>query len=83
MKLPIQKKYFDALNNEEEEYEFRDAHISYICEETGKKITMDVEDVELISKDLINSFRKNKLSDKELKELFSDDIVIKFKVRKK
>lgn len=43
MKLPIKKKYFDMIKSGEKDFELRDAHITFICEETGEKITKTIE----------------------------------------
>jgi len=42
MKLPIKKEYFDKIVSGEKEIEFRDAHITFVCEETGETITKKV-----------------------------------------
>jgi len=43
MKLPIKKKYFDEIINGKKTKEYRDAHITFVCEETGEKLRMEVE----------------------------------------
>lgn len=43
MKLPIKKKYFDEIKSGDKTWEFRDAHITFICEETGEKLTKNVD----------------------------------------
>ena len=42
MKLPIKKKYFDLIKSGEKIQEYRDAHITFVCEETGESIVCDV-----------------------------------------
>ena len=42
MKLPIKKKYFDAIKSDDKFEEYRDAHITFVCEETGETIRKDV-----------------------------------------
>lgn len=42
MKLPIKKKYFDEIKSGKKKFEYRDAHITFICEETGEKLRMEV-----------------------------------------
>jgi len=44
MKLPIKKKYFDEIKIGIKRVEYRDAHITFVCEETGETITKDVID---------------------------------------
>ena len=42
MKLPIKKKYFDQIKSGHKTIEWRDAHITFICEETGEMLTKKV-----------------------------------------
>ena len=42
MKLPIKKKYFDLIKSGEKIVEYRDAHITFICEETKEELVCDV-----------------------------------------
>ena len=50
MKLPILKKYYDQIESGEKEYEFRDAHITFICEETGRTMTRKVIHTKVVDK---------------------------------
>ena len=43
MKLPIKKEYFDLIKNNEKTAEYRDAHITFICEESGEELRKDIE----------------------------------------
>lgn len=43
MKLPIKRKYFNQIKSGKKDFEVRDAHITFICEETGEKLRMDIE----------------------------------------
>ncbi len=47
MKLPIKKKYFDLIKSGKKTREYRDAHITFICEETGETLTKEITDVYL------------------------------------
>ena len=69
MKLPIKKKYFDMIKSGTKTVEFRDSHITFICEETGETIRKEVNRVFLI--------RRNTISP-ELNDMscFDDDILI-------
>lgn len=51
MKLPIKKKYFDKIKTGEKLLEYRDAHITFICEETGEKLRAEVIGVEIRDRD--------------------------------
>lgn len=42
MKLPIKKEYFDMIRSGEKYYEFREAHITFVCEETGETLRAEV-----------------------------------------
>ena len=43
MKLPIKKKYFDEIKAGTKDVEYRDAHITFICEETGETLRKEVK----------------------------------------
>jgi hypothetical protein len=51
MKLPIKKKYFEMIKSGKKNVEYRDAHITFVCEESGETLTKDVLSVS-ISKDI-------------------------------
>jgi len=42
MKLPIKKKYFDLIKAGKKFTEYRDAHITFVCEETGETIRREI-----------------------------------------
>jgi len=50
MKLPIKKKYFDEIKTGKKDVEFRDAHITFVCEETGETLKKDIKNVSMIKK---------------------------------
>jgi hypothetical protein len=47
MKLKIKKKYFDEILSKEKSVEYREAHITFVCEETGRKLRAEVIDAHL------------------------------------
>ena len=47
MKLPIKKEYFDLIKEGKKDIEYRDAHITFICEETGETLRCEITDVAL------------------------------------
>lgn len=47
MKLPIKQKYFDMIKNGQKYIEFRDAHITFQCIETGEELKREIHEVEL------------------------------------
>lgn len=69
MKLPIKKKYFDKIKSGEKEFEYRDAHITFICEETGEQLRKEVEDC-----DIVKRFDK-------FEDVCEDDFLIEFKLK--
>ena len=73
MKLPIKKKWFDKIKNGEKLIEYRDAHITFVCEETGETLHREVYEVSISPTSEI---------DKEIKEsgCISDDWVIVFEL---
>ena len=42
MKLAIKKEYFDKIKEGKKDIEYRDAHITFVCEETGEKLRREV-----------------------------------------
>lgn len=72
MKLPIKKEYFDAIKDGSKIYEFRDAHITFVCESTGRALRKNVVSIDLID--------KTKIPDGYPPELFSDNVLIKFQL---
>lgn len=78
MRLPIKKKYFDLIKSGEKDLEWRDAHITFVCEETGEKLRKEIVSALITKKDKIDweGFTK-----KELTELFEDESLIGFALR--
>ncbi len=42
MKLPIKKKYFEQIKSGQKDLEWRDSHITFICEGTGETLRKNV-----------------------------------------
>ena len=72
MKLPIKKKYFDLIKSGKKEFEYRDAHITFICEETGEQLRKEIEDVSI---DAIFSVPYEYL------ECLEDEWIIRYKLK--
>ena len=75
MIMPIKKKYFDMIKSGKKDIEWRDAHITFICEETGDKLRKYIESVRIIDKEEIIE-----LSPDEKKEIFTDDKILEFQL---
>ena len=50
MKLNIKKKYFDEIKAGTKRLDCRDAHITFICEETGEPLVKKVVDCCIIKR---------------------------------
>lgn len=73
MKLPIKKKYFDMIKAGNKNTEFRDAHITFICEETGEQLRKEVEYAEVMPTNRSFKHYKNE-------GVIEDDKVILFRL---
>lgn len=75
MKLPIKKEYFDKIKSGEKIVEYRDAHITFVCEETGEQLIKKVVCCYVKPKHLIIGFEKY-----YQKGLLHDDNIIFFQL---
>lgn len=76
MKLPIKKKYADQIKNGSKKFEYRDAHITFMVEETGEEIRVDVINAKVIEN---NGFYADVCKDKKLIQF---ELVDSLKLRK-
>lgn len=76
MKLKIRKKFFDQLG-EEKQIDFRDAHITFECEKTGRRKRADVGGVYLSSREKTKHDLKG-VTEKEFENMFDDERQIAF-----
>jgi len=53
MKLLVKKEYFDEIKSGEKQLDWRDAHITFVCEETGETVTKDVVHVDLVDRAML------------------------------
>ncbi len=84
MKLPIKKKWFDKIKLGEKQIEWRDAHITFICEETGEKLRKEIKSCSLLRKGKYEDWDDNMgMSRKEFGELFEDEYVVYFELEGK
>ena len=74
MKLPIKKKYFEEIKAGKKAVEFRDAHITFVCEGTGEELRKDIRNVTLMESALLHEDLKNT-------GFFEDDSVVVFDLK--
>lgn len=75
MKLKIKKKFFDLIKSGEKKVDLRDAHITFVCEETGETLRKDICAVGFGSKEAMLKGHDRKHYDKDL---FEDDMLLGF-----
>ena len=80
MKLPIKKKFFDQIKSGEKELEWRDAHITFICEETGEKLRRDITGAIVTEKESYERWDIPNMSEEDFKKMFTDKYVIGFRL---
>jgi len=73
MKLPIKKKYFDKIKNGDKKEDYRDAHITFVCEETGEKLRKYIKDVSIVSKEMFENMPLEKNPLMQDPNMFDDD----------
>lgn len=73
MKLPIKHEFFEDIKSGKKEFEYRDAHLTFIDEETGEELTKTVERVALVLKEFAGDVTGDY-------GLFEDDKIIQFKL---
>ena len=72
MKLPIKKKYFDEIKTGNKTIEYRDSHITFVCEETGETLRKNVVGADIQYKHILPLELQND------KGLFTDDRILVF-----
>lgn len=75
MKLPILKEFFDKIKSGEKSVEYRDAHITFQCIETGEELRKEITHVVRMQRKIIPSDIKNR------DDIFDDEYVIAFNLR--
>jgi len=78
MKLPIKKKWFDKIKSGDKEIEWRDAHITFVCEETGETLRKDIRAASIYPKLKYSDWDIPDMTFEEFDEMFQDDTVIAF-----
>lgn len=76
----IKDKFFNKIKNGDKNFEFREAHITFINEKTKEELRKDVIRSSLISIDDPFVKEKTGLNEKELNELFKENVLIMFKL---
>jgi hypothetical protein len=50
MKLPVKKIYFDEMKKGNKRLDCRDAHITFVCEETGERLVKRIKSSAVIDR---------------------------------
>ena len=80
MKLPIKKKWFDLIKQGKKDLEWRDAHITFVCEETGETLRREITSAHIYDKSMIDW--EDDFSKEDLKNLFEDEKLIGFALKR-
>lgn len=72
MKLPIRHEYFEQIKRGEKAVEYRDAHITFVDEETSETLRKNILEVGIMD--------RNSLPDNLDKSLFEDKKIVWFKI---
>ena len=82
MKLPIKKRFFDQIKSGKKDLEWRDAHITFICEETREELRMDITGAIVTEKEKYERWDIPDMSEEDFKKMFTDKYVIGFRLVK-
>lgn len=74
MKLPIKKEYFDEIKDGTKHYEYRDAHITFICESTGRVLRKKVLGIKLVANSKVAEMYPSE------PHMFDDPVQIEFEL---
>lgn len=84
MKLPIKKKYFDKIKSGKKMIEWRDAHITFVCEETGETLVKNVVFAKVYHVRVFKKYGRwhKDMTQKEIKEMFPSNWIICFQLQR-
>lgn len=71
MKLPIKDRFFKQIKAGKKDWEYRDAHITFVNEKTGEHLRRNIKAVNLMEK-------KEVTFDSEEEKCFDTDELIRF-----
>ncbi len=74
MKLPINDRFFKQIKAGKKDWEYRDAHITFVNEKTGEHLRKDIKAVNLISKHMVTF-------DSEEEKCFDTEELIRFSLK--
>jgi hypothetical protein len=72
MRLPVKKELFEQLKAGRRTIDYRDAHITFVCEETGETLVKQIDSVGMIETAHVPQ------SIREVGDIFTDEWVITF-----
>jgi len=73
MKLPIKKKYFDLIKSGKKKQEYRDSHITFVCEETGEELRKEIIGSCFVSKLTAKRATKHEFDDQDIIVFYLED----------
>lgn len=76
MKLPIKHKFFLEIRKGTKKIEMRDAHITFISEKTGERLTKNIEGSSLMPRGATYNKLKDKMSNAQFNRMFTDNFQI-------
>lgn len=72
MRLNIKKEYFDQIKKGKKKIDYRDAHITFVCLETGKEMKKQVVAVRIKSVKKLPVELQTKTHERSRSKLFTD-----------
>lgn len=78
--MPIKKKWFDKIKSGKKDRDFRDSHITFVCEETGETLRAEIEKVGIMPRSKV---RKLLRSPPDFDEMFGDSRQVMFKLKRR
>lgn len=78
MKMTIRKKYFDRIKKGYKRIEFRDAHITFVAEETGETLKKEIVGAMVMPRGATHHHCKELMPNYEFNKLFTDKFQIWF-----
>jgi len=84
VKLPIKKKWLDRIKSGEKNIEWRAAHITFVCEETGEEYRLEITAADVFPRKEYDCWEEGMFaSEREFQDILDDEQVIAFCLKRK